>query len=64
VLLGEFGAYSTAEMASRFRWTNFVRQSAEQHGFAWAYWEFVAGFGVYDPIKLQWRHGLLNALIP
>ncbi len=64
VLLGEFGAYSTAEMASRFRWTSSVRQEAEQHGFAWAYWEFAAGFGVYDPVKLQWREGLLNALIP
>jgi len=39
VLLGEFGAYSTAEMASRIRWTNFVRQAAEQRGFAGAYWE-------------------------
>jgi len=64
VLLGEFGAYSTAELASRVRWTNFVRQAAEQRGFAWAYWEFAAGFGVYDPVKLQWRQGLLNALIP
>lgn len=64
ILLGEFGAYSTAEMASRIRWTNYVRQTAEQDGFAWAYWEFAAGFGVYDPLKLQWRDGLLNALIP
>jgi endoglucanase len=64
VLLGEFGAYSTAELASRIRWTSAVRQEAEQDGFAWAYWEFAAGFGVYDPVKLQWREGLLNALIP
>jgi endoglucanase len=64
VLLGEFGAYSTAEMASRVHWTNFVRQAAEQHGFAWAYWEFAAGFGAYDPVKLQWREDLLKALIP
>jgi endoglucanase len=64
ILLGEFGAYSTAEMASRILWTDFVRQQAEQHGFAWAYWEFAAGFGVYDPVKLQWRDSLLNALIP
>jgi endoglucanase len=64
VLLGEFGAYSTAELASRIRWTRFVAQEAERHGFAWAYWEFAAGFGVYDPVKLQWREALLNALIP
>jgi endoglucanase len=53
VLLGEFSPYSTAELASRVRWTNFVRQAAEQRGFTWAYWEFAAGFGVYDPIKLE-----------
>lgn len=64
ILLGEFGVYSTAEKASRIRWTGFVRQQAEQHGFAWAYWEFAAGFGVYDPVKLKWREDLLNALIP
>lgn len=64
VLLGEFGAYSTGELASRLRWTSFVRSEAERHGFAWAYWEFAAGFGVYDPVKLEWRQDLLSALIP
>ena len=64
VLLGEFGAYSAAEKASRIRWMNFVMQEAERHGFAWAYWEFAAGFGVYDPVKFVWHKDLLNALIP
>jgi endoglucanase len=64
ILLGEFGAYSTADLASRVRWTSFVRSTAEQHGFPWAYWEFAAGFGVYDPVAKTWRPDLLQALIP
>jgi endoglucanase len=61
--LGEFGAYSTADMASRARWTAFVRQEAEKRGISWAYWEFCAGFGLYDPAARAWREELLAALI-
>jgi endoglucanase len=64
ILLGEFGAYSKAPQDSRVRWTEFVRGEAERHGFAWAYWEFGAGFGVYDPNAKVWRQDLLKALIP
>jgi len=64
ILLGEFGAYSKAPQDSRVRWTTFVREQAEAHGFAWAYWEFGAGFGVYDPTAKAWREDLLKALIP
>jgi endoglucanase len=64
ILLGEFGAYSKADMASRIRWTEYVRREAERHGFAWAYWEFASGFGVYDPAARTWREDLLKALIP
>jgi endoglucanase len=64
VLLGEFGAYSRADMASRVRWTEYVRSEAERHGFAWAYWEFAADFGIYDPEAKVWREELLTALIP
>jgi endoglucanase len=64
ILLGEFGAYSEADMESRLRWTEFVRSEAERHGFAWAYWEFAAGFGIYDPEAKVWREDLLKALIP
>ncbi len=63
VLLGEFGAYGTADMESRARWTRAVRQAAEQRGFGWAYWEFAAGFGVYDPVGEKWREELLDALV-
>ena len=64
ILLGEFGAYSKGDMASRARWTEFVAREAERHGFAWSYWEFGSGFGVYDPGTNQFRDELLKALIP
>ncbi len=62
--IGEFGAYSKADMASRARWTNFVTRSAEALGFSWAYWEFAAGFGAYDKENNQWVTQLRDALLP
>jgi endoglucanase len=62
--LGEFGAYGKAGMDSRVRWTAFVREEAEKRGIPWAYWEFGAGFGVYDREAAAWREELLRALIP
>jgi endoglucanase len=64
VYMGEFGAYSKADMESRARWTSFLAREAEARGFAWAYWEFCAGFGVYEPVSKTWRSPLLKALIP
>jgi len=63
LFLGEFGVYDPADMPSRILWTEAVRSEAEKRGFSWAYWEFAAGFGVYDPIAETWREGLLTALI-
>jgi endoglucanase len=63
IFLGEFGAYSKADMDSRVLWTTFVRSEIEKRGFSWAYWEFGAGFGVYDREAKAWREGLLNALV-
>lgn len=64
ILLGEFGAYSKADMDSRILWTEYVAREAERHGFAWSYWEFASGFGIYDPFEKVWRDELLKALIP
>jgi endoglucanase len=61
--LGEFGAYSEADMDSRSRWTRAVAREAEKHDMSWAYWEFGAGFGVYDPKAGEWRRPLLEALL-
>lgn len=63
VLLGEFGVFSAADMATRTAWTRAVVQGAERRGFAWAYWEFGAGFGAYDTFTKQWRQPLRDALL-
>ncbi|MEX0986233.1 MAG: cellulase family glycosylhydrolase [Bacteroidales bacterium] len=62
VHVGEFGAYSTADDVSRAKWTSWCARTFESFGFSWAYWEFGAGFGVYDPVNGIWRNFLLNAL--
>ena len=64
IYIGEFGAYSKADMASRVLWTEFVAREAERRGFSWAYWEFCSGFGVYDQTRNDWNYALLRALIP
>ena len=61
--LGEFGAYSRADMESRVRWTRFIRDEAEERKFSWSYWEFAAGFGVWDPQARGWRSPLRDALV-
>jgi endoglucanase len=63
LFLGEFGAYEKADVDSRVLWTEFVRSEIEKRGFSWAYWEFGAGFGVYDREAKVWWEELLNALI-
>ncbi|MEL7484735.1 MAG: hypothetical protein AAFN41_10305, partial [Planctomycetota bacterium] len=63
VNLGEFGAFSTADMASRAVWTRAVRRAAESNGIGWTYWELAAGFGLYDPDADAWRAPLLDALV-
>jgi endoglucanase len=63
MFVGEFGAYEKADLDSRVRWTRFVRSEIEKRGFSWAYWEFGAGFGVYDREAKVWREELLKALV-
>ncbi len=62
ILLGEFGAYSKADIQSRARWTRFVAEEAARRKMGTAYWEFCSGFGVYDPDRGAWREPLLEAL--
>jgi len=64
LFLGEFGAYSKADPESRVRWTSYLARSAEARDIAWCYWEFCSGFGIYDPVRGEWRLPLLRALIP
>ncbi|MBN1798871.1 MAG: glycoside hydrolase family 5 protein [Spirochaetales bacterium] len=66
IFLGEFGAYSAADNCSRITWTEYIVEQAEARDFIWAYWEFCAGFGVYnrDILAGAWCEELLDALIP
>jgi endoglucanase len=65
VWMGEFGSYGKhADMESRRLWTDYVAREAERRGFAWAYWEFGAGFGVFDRAKNAWVEPIHTALIP
>ncbi len=65
LFLGEFGSYGrTTPMGDRVAWTSSMARAAEALSIPWAYWEFCAGFGAYDPKTDTWRQPLLNALIP
>jgi len=63
VFLGEFGAYSAADMASRVAYTRAVRQAANARQMPWAYWEFASHFGIYDPATGLFRTELTAALV-
>jgi endoglucanase len=63
VFVGEFGSYSKADSASRIDFSRKMRDAMESRGMSWTYWEFAAGFGVYDPVKLSFRRGLLDSLL-
>lgn len=63
VHVGEFGAYSKADIESRVKWTTFLARWFEEQGFSWAYWEFSAGFGIYNPTNQQYNTKLVDALL-
>ena len=63
VNIGEFGAYSKADIASRNKWTTFLARWFELQGYSWNYWEFSAGFGIYDPATSTYKQSLVDALI-
>jgi len=62
VNVGEFGAYSKADIESRERWTTYLGRYLESENLSWAYWEFSAGFGVYNPATKQYVQPLVDAL--
>jgi endoglucanase len=63
VHIGEFGAYSKADMKSRARWTTFLSRYLKELGWSWAYWEFSAGFGIYNPSNKTFYTDLVDALL-
>lgn len=62
--LGEFGAYHKADINSRILWTKFVADQAIENNMSFHYWEFSAGFGVYNKSSKTWNEQLLRTLIP
>ncbi len=64
IFMGEFGAYSKADLESRARWTRFVADEALKRKIGFAYWEFCSGFGAYDAKRGQWVQPLKDALLP
>ena len=62
VWVGEFGSYNHAPYVSRVTYARAERDSIEAHGMTWAYWEFAAGFGMYDPNTGAVRVELRDAL--
>ncbi len=61
--IGEFGAYSRADLDSRIKWSNFLARWFESQGFSWNYWEWSAGFGIFNPSTNQYNTTLADALL-
>ncbi|MDA3900709.1 MAG: glycoside hydrolase family 5 protein [Spirochaetes bacterium] len=65
IYVGEFGVYSKyADKNDQKAWTAFICRESERRKYSWAYWEYAAGFGAYDPLNNSWRSWLKDALIP
>ncbi len=63
ITIGEFGAYSKADLESRAKWTTFLARWFELQGWSWAYWEWSAGFGIYNPVNGLMNSKLADALL-
>jgi endoglucanase len=63
LLLGEFGVYDKAEMASRTRYLEFVSRTAAEYGWSWAYWQFDSDFILYDIDNDRWNEPVRDALM-
>jgi hypothetical protein len=63
VHIGEFGAYSKADETSRKKLTTYMSRYFDSLGWSWAYWEFSAGFGIYNPSRNTWNQYLVDALL-
>src|SRR5690606_39094567 len=61
--IGEFGAYNKADETSRKKWTTYLSRYLETLDWSWAYWEFSAGFGIYNPNTKKLNQVLADALL-
>lgn len=68
ILMGEFGAVKTtfrftgAAPDSRMRYIRDTRQSAEAHGFGWAFWNLFDSMGIMDDQSHEIDPGAIAAL--
>lgn len=64
ILLGEFGAFEAAPLASRVAYDAAVARAAERRSWAWCYWQFDGDFIVYDVERDAWVAPIWHALVP
>ena len=62
VYLGEFGAFTTADPASRARYYQAFREALESAGIGWALWDWKAGFRYWNEKTNQPEPGMREAL--
>ena len=62
VFVGEFGAYSEAPEPAKVRYLRLMREAMATRGIPWYYWELAANFGVYDPVRHEFRPAIKNSL--
>jgi endoglucanase len=62
VYLGEFGAYVTADPASRAHYYHAFREALESAGIGWALWDWKAGFRYWNEKANQPEPGMREAL--
>lgn len=63
MLLGEFGVYEDVPLAERVKWTRAFRETAEDYGIGWCYWDYATTFKAYIPERETWINSLLSALV-
>jgi endoglucanase len=62
VLMGEYGTLDNIPMAQRVAWTTDLRRAFQDINMPTCYFNYAAGFSLYDLEREQWRTPLLNAL--
>lgn len=63
VHVGEFGVYKYTDVDSRVLALTYLRSLFEEREFSWAYWEFRAGYGIYNVNTQEYNIPVVNALL-
>jgi endoglucanase len=62
VLMGEYGTVDNIPMVQRAAWTADIRRAFQSIDMPTCYFNYAAGFSLYDTAREQWKMPLLNAL--